>query len=266
MTSLKILHGFPQSKICLYSMKSLHVFCICPVKSFSILTSAQQLHFLVTDDDMKLEALGKRTYHWNWLIYSAVQKRCRKKNVLHPLHAYKPPVSRSPFFTIRTGWFPLNDWWIEMGAALNYAQWGSTFLFSLKIAAYCSILCYGRCVPMGWFVEQRMGESKPACSSKQVLHAFEDARWLQAKVGLEEEMCILSGTQARIHTHSKVKTKTFDPCGPQSAAWQHVHASKEVLEREQIAFTRKVKVMRALLSKDIWSIIHCLCLQLVQWE
>lgn len=209
MTCLKNLHGFPQSKICLYSMKSLHVFCICPVKSFSIPTSAQQLHFLVTDDDMKLGALAKRTYRQNWLIYSAVQKRCRKKK--SPLHPSKPPVSRSPFFTIWTGWFPLNDWWIEMGAALNYAQWGSMFLFSLKIAACCSILCYGRCVPMGWFVEQRMGESKPARSSKQVLHAFEDARWLQAKVGLEEKMRILSDTQARIHTHNKVITKNLWP-------------------------------------------------------
>ena len=68
----------------------------------------------------------------------------------------------------------------------------STFLFSHKITACCSILCYGRCVPMGWLVEQRMGESGPACSSKQVLHAFEDAHFLQAKVGLEGEMCMLS--------------------------------------------------------------------------
>lgn len=92
-----------------------------------------------------------------------------------------------------------------------------------------------------------MGESKPACSSKQVLHAFEDAHLLQAKVGLEEEMCMLSD----MHAYIRTLTETFDQFDPQPAAWCHAHAIKEVLEREQIVCALKVKVMRALFSKDI---------------
>lgn len=90
----------------------------------------------------------------------------------------------------------------------------STFLLSHKITACCSILCYGRCMPMGWLVEQRMGESRPACSSKQVLGAFEDAHLLQAKVGLWRSnvltvVCAHSQTQ-----HSKMITETFDQFDP----------------------------------------------------
>lgn len=37
-----------------------------------------------------------------------------------------------------------------------------------------------------------MGEGKPACSSKQALHAFEDVLLLQANVGMEDKMHPLS--------------------------------------------------------------------------
>lgn len=74
-------------------MKSLDVFCICPVKSCSILTSAQQLRFLVTDDDMRLEALAEQTRHRNWLIYHPKKKR----NAPLPFHT---PIALLPFLTM----------------------------------------------------------------------------------------------------------------------------------------------------------------------
>lgn len=150
----------------------------------------------------------------------------------------------------------------------------STFLLSHKITACCSILCYGRCVPMGWLVEQRMGESRPACSSKQVLGAFEDAHLLQAKKGFGRRDVLA----VRIRAHTDTLTLRFQHSQQSDhqdlltsliqrpAAWWHAQAKREVLEREQIVCTLKVKVMRSLFSKDIWSIIHCLCLQLVQRE
>lgn len=116
-------------------------------------------------------------------------------------------------------------WWLlnRNGSSAKLCTVGiSTFLLSHKITACCSILCYGRRVPMGWLVEQRMGESRPACSSKQVLRAFEDAHLLQAKMGLEEGMCMLSDTHTFTHshldsnTHSRVITKTFDQFDPPS--------------------------------------------------
>lgn len=184
-----------------------------------------------------------------------------------------PPPSKPPClsFSLLHNVQPDSLWRLvyRNGSSAKLCTMGiSTFLFSHKITACCSILCYGRCVPMGWLVEQRMGESKPACSSKQVLHAFEDACLLRAKVGLEEEMCMLSDMHmhTHIHTHAQMIIKTFDQFDRQPAAWWHAHVIKEVLERQQIVCTLKMKVMRALFSKDIWSIIHCLCLQLVQWE
>lgn len=42
-------------------MKSLEAFSICPIKFCRILTSAKQLQFLLTDDDVKLEALAQQT-------------------------------------------------------------------------------------------------------------------------------------------------------------------------------------------------------------
>lgn len=158
-------------------MKSLDVFCICPVKSCSILTSAQQLQFPVTDDDMRLEALAQQTRHQNWLIYHTKKKKMQ-------CTAPSPPSCLS--FTLLDNVQPDFLWRLvnRNGSSAKLCTVGiSTFLLSHKITACCSILCYGRCVPMGWLVEQRMGESRPACSSKQVLGAFEDAHLLQAKKG-----------------------------------------------------------------------------------
>ena len=98
-----------------------------------------------------------------------------------------------------------------------------------------------------------MGDSKPACSSKQTLYAFEDAHLLQAKVGAEDETCLLSDiTQTHLYlcTHSRVITKTSDRFDAQ-LAWRHAHAIKEVLKTEQIVHTLEVKVMGALFRKDI---------------
>lgn len=153
-------------------------------------------------------------------------------NVLHPSTLQTPPASPSPSLPMYR-LIPSDEW---NGSSAKLCTMGIyTFLFSHKITACCSILCYGRCVPMGWLVEQRMGESKPARSSK-VLHAFEDMHLLQAKVGWVEEMC----TPIYTHTHSKMITKTFDQFDPQPAVWRHAHAIKEVLEREQIVCTLKV--------------------------
>ena len=130
-----------------------------------------------------------------------VQKK--KCNVLHPLRPPTPlPLFLPPskMYSLIPSCRLVN----RNGSSAKLCTMGiSTFLFSLKITACCSILCYGRCVPMGWLAEQRMGESKPACSSKQVLHAFEDAHLLQAKVGLEEEMCALSDMRAFIHSSAR---------------------------------------------------------------
>lgn len=52
-------------------------------------------------------------------------------------------------------------------------------------------------------------------------------------------------TFTHTHTLSKVITKTFDQFDPQPAAWRHAHVIKQVLEREQIVCTLKVKVMSA---------------------
>lgn len=133
-----------------------------------------------------------------------IYKKC---NVLLPIHPPSPCISFSPLHNVQPDslWRLVN----RNGSSTKLCTMGiSTFLFSHKITACCSILCYGRCVPMGWLVEQRMGESGPACSSKQVLHAFEDAHFLQAKVGLEEEMCMLS--DVHMHTRTYIPTLTAE--------------------------------------------------------
>lgn len=91
-------------------------------------------------------------------------------------------------------------WWLlhRNGSSAKLCTVGiSTFLLSHKITDCCSILCYGRCMPMGWLVEQRRGESRPACSSKQVLCIFEDAQLLQANVGLVSRACVLFDTHSK---------------------------------------------------------------------
>lgn len=69
------MHFFAEWKSCSRSVKSHDVFLHnLPLQtSCSIQTSAQQLWFQVTNDDMKLQALARKTCHQNWLIYHAVQ-------------------------------------------------------------------------------------------------------------------------------------------------------------------------------------------------
>lgn len=128
----------------------------------------------------------------------------------------------------------------------NSPLWG--YLLSclpLKITACCSILCYGRCVPVGWLAEQRMGERRPDCSSKQVPRAFEDARWLQAK-------WIWNSGCACTQFSSQDQLITQTPTIIMRRSCRHVPAttirkSQENDEREQIGCT---------FGRRLWD--HCL--------
>lgn len=82
--------------------------------------------------------------------------------------------------------------------------------------------------------------------------------YFRPKKGLEEGMYSLfvyAHTQTRsrlgFNTRSKVITKTFDQFDPPACCLVTCTGKKEALEREQIACTLKVKVMRSLFSKDI---------------
>lgn len=146
----------------------------------------------------------------------------------------------------------------------NYSHWG--YLLSClppKITACYSTLCYGLCVPMGWLVEQRMGERRPDCSSKQVLHAFEDAHWLQAK-WIWKSGCTCTHFNSESADNQNV-SDPYEPRLPPHPCNYHQKVTgkwRKGADRLYLA----VIVMKSLLSKDIWSIIHCLCLQLVELE
>lgn len=116
----------------------------------------------------------------------------------------------------------------------NYSHWG--YLLSClppKITACYSTLCYGLCVPMGWLVEQRMGERRPDCSSKQVLHAFEDAHWLQAKwIWKSGCTCTHFNSQNQLITKMSVILMSH---GCRHIPVTIIKKSQENDEREQIA-------------------------------
>lgn len=145
----------------------------------------------------------------------------------------------------------------------NYAHW--EYLLSClppKITACCSILCYGLCMPMGWLVEQRMGECRPDCSSKQVLHAFEDAHWLQAK-WIWKSGC----TCTHFTTHNQLITKMS------MIIMSHdcLHIPVTIIRvtgkwrKGTDRFYLAVIVIKSLLSKYTWSIIHCLSTAGTAW-
>lgn len=146
----------------------------------------------------------------------------------------------------------------------NYTHWG--YLLSClapKITACCYICCYGLCVPMGWLVEQRMGEHRLDCRWKQVLYAFEDAHWLQAK-WIWKSRCTCTNFNSQSADNQNLNDP-YEPRLPPHPSNYHLKVTgkwRKWTDRLNLA----VIVMKPLLSKDIWSIIHCLCLQLVQPE
>lgn len=127
----------------------------------------------------------------------------------------------------------------------------------LKITACCSILCYGLCVPMGWLEEQRMGERRPDCSSKQVLRAFEDAHWLQAN-WIWNSGCACS----QFNSPNQLITKTSVIIMRRSC--RHVPAvtiirkSQENDEREQIDCTLRLRLWDHCLAK-IFDPLYIVC-------
>lgn len=55
-----------------------------------------------------------------------------------------------------------------------------------------------------------MGDGKPACSSKQAIHAFEDAYLLEAKVGLEGEMSLSLNLHSHTNTLASMHSQPSD--------------------------------------------------------
>lgn len=96
-------------------------------------------------------------------------------------------------------------------------------------------------------------KNRPACSSKQVLSAFEDVHLLRAKAGLEVKSCMPPDAHkhAPAFAQSGARAATFDRSGPRPAAGRHERAIKKVAGREQIVLTLEVKATSALFSRDI---------------